>query len=116
MGIGSILGSALKSLPWNRIAVAAMEQAPELFQKAKERFMKSGEPAVETAAETELQDRIAKLEALLLEREGLIREQSAKRVVLEERCAGLEARLLRFKIISGILFATALVLLALLMK
>ena len=114
MGIGSIMGSLLKGLPWKRIAAAAMEQAPELYQKARERFMKGGEPERETAAG--LQARIARLEALLLEQEGLIRDQSAKNALLEERCASLEARLLRFKIVSGILFATALVMLALLMK
>jgi uncharacterized coiled-coil protein SlyX len=112
MGITSILGSALKDLPWRTIANAAMEHAPELYQKARERFQKPGEKA----GEVELQARIARLETLLLEQERVIRQQAEKNAKLEEKSAALEALLVRFKIVSGVLFVATMILLALLMK
>lgn len=109
MGIGSLLGSALKSLPWNKIAVAVMEQAPDLYQKARERF--SGGPGA-TAAEAELQERVARLEEQLNEQEELLVERAARCTALEERCATLEGRLRTWRILGGILFVALLFLLA----
>ena len=117
MGITSILATTLKSLPWRTIAIAAMERAPELFQKARECFQKPGEQQLsEAAIETVLQTRIDCLEALLLEQEDLTRKQAAHSTFLEGRCAALEARLFRCKIFSGGLFAAAMILLVLLLK
>jgi len=117
MGLTSILATTLKNLPWRTIAFAALERAPELFQKAADRLQK---PAVqqesECAAEAELQARVTRLEGLLLEQETLIREQAAKCSQLEESCTLLESRLTRYKIVSGILCAAAFILLVLLLK
>lgn len=116
MGIGTILATTLKNMPWRTIATAAMERAPEFYKMARERFQKQGEQAGEAAVATELQARITRLEGLLLEQEGVIRQQSEKSSRLEERCAALQARLFSFKIISGLLFVAAMILLALLLK
>lgn len=116
MGIGSILATTLKNIPWRTIATAAMERAPELYKMAKDRFQKQGEQAGEAAAETELQTRITLLEGLVVEQDGVIRQQSERIAQFEERCAALEIRLFSFKIISGILFVAAMILLALLLK
>ncbi len=110
MGIGSLVGSALKSLPWNKIAVAVMEQAPELYQKARERFGRDGGIAA-TATEAELQERLARLEAQLLQQEELIAERGARCAALEERCIALEGKLRTWRILCGISAAAALVLL-----
>lgn len=117
MGITSILATTLKNLPWRTIAIAAMERAPELLQKARDRFQKPGDQQFsEAAIETELQERIARLEALLLEQEDLTRKQAAHSTFLEGRCAALESRLFSCKIVSGVLFAAAMILLVLLLK
>ncbi len=64
MGITSILTTTLKNLPWRTIAIAAMERAPELFEKAWERFQKPVDRQTsEAVVESELQERIARLEA-----------------------------------------------------
>jgi hypothetical protein len=112
MGIASIL----KCLPWKSIATTAMEHAPELYEKAKNYFGKAGDPAAATPAEAELNARIVRLEALLLEQETMIRRQKERADLLEEHCTTLGARLFSFKIISGLLFAVAMILLALLLK
>lgn len=112
MGIALIL----KSLPWKSIATTAMEHAPVLYEKAKKHFSKGGDPATPPPAEVELNDRIVRLETLLLEQETLIRQQNEKAALLEENCANLEARLFSFKIVSGLLFAVAMILLALVLK
>jgi hypothetical protein len=117
MGIGSILATTLKNLPWRTITIAAMERAPELFQQAREYFQKPGDPQIsEAAVKAELQERIARLEALLLQQEGLLREQAAQNTLLQERCTLLESRLFSCKIVSGVLFAAAIILLFLLLK
>lgn len=115
MGLVSILGSTLKNLPWRTIATTAMDHAPELYRKAREHFGKNNTSAV-SATEIELNDRIARLEALLLEQDALIRQQQVKCDKLEKDCITLEGRLFSFKIVSGILFFAAMILLALLLK
>lgn len=116
MGISSILGAVLKNVSWSKIAHMAMEYAPELYRKAKERFQQDTELPAEITVETELQERITRLEKLLLEQESIIHDQAAKSLSLEEKCAALEGRLLTFKIISGALFLVALTALVLLLK
>lgn len=116
MAIISILTTALKALPWKSIATTAMEHAPELYEKAKNHFSKSGDQATPSPAEAELNARIVRLEALLIEQETLLRQQNEKAAFLEDHCSTLEARLFSFKIVSGLLFAVAMILLALLLK
>lgn len=111
MGISSILGTLLKNVSWDRIASMAMEHAPEIYRKARERFQSEGAPV-----ETELHERIVRLEKLLLEQETVIRDQAAKNIGLQERCALLERRLFTFKIISAALFLAALTMIVLLLK
>jgi len=115
MGIGAVLGSILKGISWAKVASVAMEYAPDLYRQAKERFQQS-EPAAESAVETELHDRISRLEKLLLEQEDVIREHTAKAARLEEICNSLESRLLTFKVISGTLLVASLTMLFLLLK
>lgn len=117
MGISAILAATVKNLPWRSIATAALERAPELYQKVRERLQKPAEQqAEEAAAEAELQARLTRLEGLLLEQEEVIRRQAAETARLEEACSDLESRLLRSRIISGVLGAAALITLALLLK
>lgn len=116
MAIVSILKSALKSLPWKSIATTALEHAPDLYQKARKHFQKGGDQGSPPSAEAELNERITRLESLLLEQEALIREQKEKSAMLVDRCKILEARLFSFKIVSVLLFVAAMILLALLMK
>lgn len=117
MGIGSVLATALKSLPWRTLALTALERAPELFQKARECFQKpDAQQICAPAVDAGLQERIARLEGLLLEQEGLLREQAAQCSLLEERSAALESRLASCKIVIGVLFVAAMILLLLLLK
>lgn len=117
MSIGLILTSSLKNLPWRTIAIAAMERVPELFQRTMERLQQcENQRASAAAVEAETQARIDRLEGLLLEQEVVIREQAAKCSDLEKRCAFLASRLSSFKIVSGVLSAAVLLLLAFLLK
>ena len=116
MGIGALLATTVKKLPWRVLAVAVIERAPELFQKARECLQRPGEQQPgEAAAETELHARLARLEGLLLQQEELIRKQAADSTLLEKRCAALETRLFRFKIVCGALCVVVMILLALLL-
>ena len=112
MSMAAILVKVLKNLPWRTIATVAMERAPGLYQKAKERVPKTGAPSCESEAEVELQARLADLQRLLLEQKSLNREQEEKSVLLAKRCADLEARLFGCKVVAGALFISALILLA----
>ena len=116
MGITSILETVLKNVSWGKIASVAMEYAPDLYRKARERFLNEDEPAAESPVETELQGRIARLDKLLLEQESVIREQAAKNALLTEKCASLAGRLLIFQVGSGILLLALLTLTVLLLK
>ncbi len=116
MGISSILGAVLKNVPWHKIATAAMEYAPDLYAKAKERFQQQEERSSETVVEHELQERVSRLEKLLLEQDDLIRSLVAKNASLEETISALSGRLLLFKVGSGCLLFAAAVMLLLLLK
>jgi len=117
MGIGALLATTLKKLPWRLLAVAAIERAPELFQKARECLQRPGDQQLgETAAETELHARLARLEGLLLQQEELIGKQATDSALLKKRCAALESRLFRFKIGSGALCVVVMILLSLVLK
>lgn len=116
MGLSSILGTVLKIVSVEQIAGLLMAHGPELFRKAKERFQNEAEPAAGTPVETELQARLTRLEALLLEQEKVIRELAAKNIDLQEKSVALESRVLTFKIISAALFLAALTMLVILLK
>jgi hypothetical protein len=116
MGITTILGSALKNLPWRAIATVALERAPELYQKTKERFQEKEAAFEESALGKELQERISHLQSLLIEQKGLNRELAAKCAFLEKRTATLESSLFSFKVVSGVLFISAMIMLALLIQ
>lgn len=109
MGIAAVIGAVLKNVSWGKVASLAMEYAPGLYQQAKERFKREEEPAEASPVETELQERISRLEKLLLEQEAVIREQVAKNELLEESCRQLEGRVNLFRIIAVILAGIALV-------
>ena len=116
MSMAAILVKALKSLPWRTIATVAMERAPELYQKARERFPQTGATPCESAVEMELRARVADLQRLLLEQKSLNREQEEKRDLLAKRCANLEARLFRLKVIAGALFVAIFILLVIALR
>lgn len=116
MGISSILRTVLKIVSVEQIASLIMAHGPELYRKAKERFQNEAETAAGTPVETELQARLTRLEALLLEQEHVIRDQAADNIGLQEQCAALESRLFTFKIISAALFLAALTMLVILLK
>lgn len=109
MGITAVISAALKNVSWGKVASLAMEYAPELYQQAKDRFRREEEPVTASPVETELQERISRLEKLLVEQEDVIREQAAKNELLEENCRLLEGRVNLFKIIAVILAGAALV-------
>jgi len=116
MGISSILAAVLKHVSWGKMASMAMEYAPGLYRKARERFQGDGGPAACSSVEAELQERIVRLEKLLLEQETVIREQAAKNIGLQGECAALESRLYIFQVSSAALFIAATIMLALLLK
>jgi len=113
MGFSSIFASLVKGITWTQVASMAMEYGPELYRKAMERLQPETAPAVD-AEFIELQDRTARLEKLLLEQEGLIREQVTKNGLLEKRCLAQESQLLALKITVGALTLGCVILLAVL--
>ena len=94
-----ILSSLLKYVSWGQIASLAMEYGPQLLKQAREKLDAAAHP---TAAETELRERIERLEKLLLEQENVISEQKARSELLEENCRILEAQLGLWKIVTGV--------------
>jgi len=115
MGISSVFATLLKELTWSKVANVAMEYGPELYRKAVERLQPETSPAAEAAA-TELQERVARLEKLLLEQEEIIREQAAKHELLIQKSQSLENSLLVLKVTAGGLTLGCIVLLAVLFR
>jgi len=109
MGIAAVIGTVLKNVSWGTVASLAMEYAPRLYEQAKERFKREEDPAGASAIETELQERINRLEQLLREQEAEIREQVAKNELLEETCRLLKSRVNQYRVIAVILAGIALV-------
>jgi hypothetical protein len=114
MGIASVFSSLVKGVAWSKVASMAIEYAPELYRKALERFQSETPPAA--AAESELRERLARLEKLLLEQEDVIRTQAATNGALEKRCLAQEKSLLALKITSGILAFGCIILLAVIFR
>ena len=115
MGIASFFVSLVKGITWAQVANVAMEYGPEFYRQARERFQPE-ESLAAVAENIELQERIARLEKLLLEQEGIIREQAAKTGLLEKRCIALESQLLVLKVTAGALTLGCVGLLAILFK
>ena len=115
MGVASFIKSLAKGLSWSQMAVLALEHGPEIYDKIMERFRS---PVTEAAAaeEQELKERVARLEALLLEQEELIRREAEKGRLLEERCQSLEQRLSQLKVVAVLLAGASLVMLILLCR
>jgi len=116
MSIAAILVKVVKNLPWRTIATVAMERGPGLYQMARERFPQTGALPCESAAEMELQARVADLQRLLLDQKSLNRELEEKSAQLAKLCAALESRLTSWKVIAGALFIAALVLLVITLR
>lgn len=115
MGISSVFSSLVKGITWAKVANVAMEYGPEFYRKAIERFQPEASPAA-GAEYAELQERVARLEKLLLEQEEVIRELAAKNGLLEKRCTAQESQLLILKVTAGALTLGCIVLLAILFR
>lgn len=111
MGIATLL----KGITWAKLASLAIEHGPGLYRQARERFQTDTLP-VASAAEAELLDRVARLEKLLLEQEMVIREQTARKELIEKSCQSLESQLLVFRVAVGVLALGVIILLAVLFK
>lgn len=116
MGISAVITTALKGLSWQKIAGLAMTYGPGLYRQAWERFHRTDGSPAESRAEVELQERIVRLEKLLLEQEELIRGQAARNEQLEAACLQLESRLNRVKVICAVLAAIAILLIVMLLR
>jgi hypothetical protein len=115
MGIAALFSTLVRGVGWTKILEMAIEHGPGLYRKAKERFQPEGTQAAE-AEESQLHERINRLEKSLLEQESLLAKQLTQNEVLEQRCAQLEKRLRMFRIITALLSLAALILLAFLMR
>jgi hypothetical protein len=116
MGFSAVITAALKGLTWQRIASMAMEYGPVFYRQAREHLNKGDGPAAPSRAEAELEERIARLEKLLLEQDELIRGQAARNEQLEEACLRLESRLTTAKIACAVLACIALILTAMMLR
>lgn len=117
MGITAFIARALKGVAWGKVAGLAMEYGPALYKTARERLTRD-EPRMETdrtAAETALHGRIERLEKLLVEQEGVIREQAARNGQLEETCLKLAGRIRGLRIVSAALAGVSIILALLLL-
>jgi hypothetical protein len=111
MGIASIFSSFVKGIAWTKVANVAMEYGPELYRKAMERIQPEASSGA-VAEYAELQERVARLEKLLLEQEEIIREQATNNILLEKRCIAQASQLLVLKVTAGALTLGCVILLA----
>lgn len=116
MGIGTLLTGALKGVSWLKIAEVVMEYGPELYRQACERFQKSDQPPHPQQAEIELQERIDRLEKLVVEQDIVLRKHVARNEQLEEVCLQLEGRLKTWKLICVVLAGVCLMLAVMLFR
>jgi hypothetical protein len=113
MGILSIVASLVKGIAWTKIAGAVVEYAPGLYRLSQERCQPAVSPLA-AEADNELQERLVRLEKLLLEQEELIRARVATIEQLEKRCQELANGLFLLKVTAGVLALTCIILLAVL--
>jgi uncharacterized coiled-coil protein SlyX len=110
MGLSALLSGALKGVSWQKIAGLAVTYGPEIYRQACERLGKSGQPAAPPQAEIDLQERIDRLEQLLVEQEEVIRELVARNERLEETCLQLAGQVKKFRVVCASLAGITLVL------
>lgn len=115
MGMASVFASLVKGITWTKVASMALEYGPDIYRKAMERFQCPPAPAG-PPEDPELQERLARLEKLLLEQEEIIRGEAARNELLEKRCQELERLLLVLKVVAGLLTLGCIVLLAVLFR
>jgi hypothetical protein len=120
MGIGSILGTAVRSVAWGQVAQAALQYGPEIVKKIRERrqgLSAEGEPQDCTGPMEQLQARIEELESALVKQQELTAGQAQTIASLEDAARTLQARVRRATIIGVVLGIFCIVLLiALLMR
>lgn len=118
MGIGSILGTALRGVAWGQVANAALQYGPEIVKKIKERRqMQPQQPAsVPDELVAGMQERIEELEASLLKQQDLIAQQTKAIGMLEDAARTLQARLRTATLIAAGLGVASLVLVILLLN
>jgi hypothetical protein len=92
-----------------------MEYGPELYRKTVERCGRETGPSA-GADRDELQQRVERLEKLLLEQEEIIKAAVAKHDLMEKRCQELEGQLTLFRIVAAALALGCIILLAILFK
>jgi len=109
-----IFSSLVKVVSWGKVASLAMEYGPLLFKQVKLRMQQVEGLPQPVAAEIELNERLGRLEKLLLEQERVISGQAAKNSLLEEQCRKLEAQLGSLKIVTAFSVGITLLLLVLL--
>ncbi len=117
MGLTAFIAQALKGVAWGKVAGLAIEYGPALYKTARERLRRDehGEPD-EAAVETALRERVEQLERLLVEQEGVIREQAARNGRLEETCLKLEKMVTRMRIVGAVLAGVSILLAILLLR
>lgn len=117
MGIGSILGTALRGVAWGQVANAALQYGPEIIRKIKERRQESPQLPADLSDDliAGLQERVEELEAALIAQQELIAQQTSAIGTLEDAARTLQARLRRATLIAAGLGIASLVLILLLL-
>jgi hypothetical protein len=103
MGISAILTAAMKHISWEQAANIAMQYAPDLVRKLKER-MRSGagtEEGTRVTAE-HLSERVRELEGVLMKQGEMIEQLTRGMETLEENGRTLQARLNVFMMIAAV--------------
>lgn len=116
MGIKSFFSTIAKGGIWAKVATMAIEHGPELYRKAMEHYQRATGVTPADVKEVELQQRVARLEELLLEQEAVIRGEVAKRELAEQKCLLLEREITWLRVIAGVLGLGCIILLAILFK
>lgn len=109
MGIGSILGTAIRGVAWGQVANAALQYGPEIVKKIRERRQPMTEGGADAGME-QLQGRIVELETALAKQQELTSQQAQTIATLEDAARTLQARVRRATIIGAGLGLISLVL------
>jgi hypothetical protein len=110
MGVKELVATALKGVTLEKLAGLAVEHGPGLYRRAMDGLQKKETSREPSAAEIELHERIARLEHLLVEQEGVIREQLTRLEEQEDACCRLAIQVRRFRAATGVLAVVVLVL------
>jgi TolA-binding protein len=118
MGIGSILGTALRGVAWGQVANAALQYGPEIIKKIKER--RQGQPPLivdgDDTVIRQLQEQVAELEEALRKQQELVVQQTKALDSLEKAARSLHSRLKIMTFMAAGLGFLSVVLLILLLK